>query len=1503
MPLPGGATDKFGNRYEGRWTVACMVEVMEEKANSIRLEPPGPEGDSSEFWLQKGHDREYHQVKRQRGASGRWTLAEMDEKNVLKSFWTKLQSETAVCVFVSTQAAYQLQELTERAGSAASWAEFEQHFLTGDNNRAFQELCSRWENSSAEAAFQGLRRVRVETVSEEFLRTVVESRLAALVEGDRSTVTEVLAQLALDRVHQELTTHDIWRHLENRGLKRRHWGKDPLVLARVDEQNRRYFGQLGERLINHQLIPRPEANDILATLTSSSSKPGILVAGTAGGGKSGILLQAGEALIQLGVPVLAFRVDRLSPTPLPDQVGRQDLGLPGSPAVVLATVAQGRNCVLIIDQLDAVSQASGRHPSFFDCVNEIIKQAQAYPNMRLLLACRKFDLDNDYRLRLLTDQNGVADVVPIQPLPVATVKDVVTALGLEADRLSNKQLNLLAVPLHLCLLAEVARSDGGDVLHFETVNDLYNRFWDAKWADTRQRLDRSPKWTQVVDALCDYMSSWQVLSAPTAEVDECLDDANAMASEHVLVRDGSKWAFFHEGFFDYAFARRFAGRGHEVLPFLLGGEQHLFRRAQVRQILAHEREANNDRYLADLKSLLLEPSVRFHIKQVVFDWLAQSTDPTIEEWVVLQGLLSGADVSLSREAWFVVERSVPWFLLRDALGLIEKWLASDDPIEVDRTVHLLSRVQRQFADRVAQVVEPFVGQAGDWPKRFLFLFQSSDLEAGRRFFCLFLRLLTEGFLDDARNPIASNGDFWSFLFRLARSKPAWACEAIAVYFNRRLELSLANGQPNPFDRGSGAIPRSQFAKDILMNSAQHAPRDFIRAVLPFMLRVMELASNPDEPVPRTDLVWAYRSSGERYSIDDVLLLAMENALGELSAHAPEEFRMLALKLRGAHFETIQFLLVRAYAANGAFLADDAVDYLCEQPSRLQPGYTGNSYWATRLLLEAITPHCSTDRLQRLEALIFHYYPDWERQARARKYRGNAQFVLLTGIAPDRRSHVVSQRLAELARKFGKAVATAPPRSVTGGFVGSPIPESAVRKMGDDEWLGAIRKYNHDTISWRDGDTVGGAHQLSGTLESQAKAEPERFVALLERLPDDVHPYYFSAILRGVIDAKVDIDALVRACLRCHSIPGHPVGESIARALSKYAQSPLPDQALDLLVWHATEHPDPDKELWRTDAGDEKVYYGGDIYTAAINSTRGPAAEGIAEVLFHDENRLQSLQPVLWRMVRDPSVAVRSCVAAVLIAVLRLDRDLAVALFKELCDTEDALLKTPYIERFLAYALPTHFGALSPTLDRMITCDTPEVQEVGARQVCLASVVSDAALPLVLRCLAGADVLRKGAAQVYAANLRFAGFRTTCEQALIQLFQDASQEVQEEAAACFRGFEGDQLGDYTRLIEAFVESSAFSAHHHELIHALEETSAQLPAVVSRVCERFLDLVGSDASDIRTGTALDAQTIVHLLIRVYSQAKDPVLQLVSLDLIDRMTEQRVYGLDEALELYDR
>lgn len=581
MPLPGGAAEKCGNRYEGCWTVACMLDVMDEKVDSIRLEPPDLEGQGFEFRTTKQDIQEYHQVKRQRSI-GHWTLNALKKEGVLTNFLAKLHTDPTVhCVFVSAISAGQFAELSDRARRSADWEEFNTEFIDSDQMRTnFDLVRNSHSGLQKQETYELLKRVHIRTLDESTLRTMIESRASMLVDEDAATVVDVLAGLALDRIHHKLTALDIRSHLESKGLRRRHWDNDPHVLKAVEAATNRYLNPLRDQAINRTILPRQEVQTVREHLEKSSEKAGVLVTGEAGIGKSGVMLQVVEELLDSGIPVVALRADQLEFTLLPDDVGKQ-IGLPGSPANVLATVAQRRHCVLAIDQLDALSLASGRNTNLFDCIYEIVLQAQAHPKMRILLACRKFDLDNDHRLRQLTDADGVAEAMTVERMTHETVREVVADLGLDANSLNSKQLDLLSVPLHLKLLSELEEDEEIRALNFEKAQDLYDRFWQFKQQLIRNRRGRPLQWTKVVYALCDYMHQRQLLSAPEVIVEDWNDDAEAMASEHVLVYvpDKRRFSFFHEGFFDYAYARRFARDPQSLLDLLVSGEQHLFRRA------------------------------------------------------------------------------------------------------------------------------------------------------------------------------------------------------------------------------------------------------------------------------------------------------------------------------------------------------------------------------------------------------------------------------------------------------------------------------------------------------------------------------------------------------------------------------------------------------------------------------------------------------------------------------------------------------------------------------------------------------------------------------------------------------------------------------------------------------------------------------------------------------------------------------------------------------------
>ncbi len=102
MPLPGGAADKAGNRYELRRTVRQFIRLLTGEAFWIYLEPIGAEGELVEFRLGWENDRkEVHQVKRQQAGKGHWTLADLERVSVLEGVRQNAVASLVFHIFAS----------------------------------------------------------------------------------------------------------------------------------------------------------------------------------------------------------------------------------------------------------------------------------------------------------------------------------------------------------------------------------------------------------------------------------------------------------------------------------------------------------------------------------------------------------------------------------------------------------------------------------------------------------------------------------------------------------------------------------------------------------------------------------------------------------------------------------------------------------------------------------------------------------------------------------------------------------------------------------------------------------------------------------------------------------------------------------------------------------------------------------------------------------------------------------------------------------------------------------------------------------------------------------------------------------------------------------------------------------------------------------------------------------------------------------------------------------
>lgn len=419
------------------------------------------------------------------------------------------------------------------------------------------------------------------------------------------------------------------------------------------------------------------------------------------------------------------------------------------------------------------------------------------------------------------------------------------------------------------------------------------------------------------------------------------------------------------------------------------------------------------------------------------------------------------------------------------------------------------------------------------------------------------------------------------------------------------------------------------------------------------------------------------------------------------------------------------------------------------------------------------------------------------------------------------------------------------------------------------------------------EPIGGARELAQRLGERAKEDPERFARLALQFGPDIPVVAMSQVIHNVAGA-IDLELLTELCQHASYVYDQLVGRDICLATEATGAVSAPMVAL---LQKYSEASDPDHETARTPAGDEAYFYGGDLFTAGLNSTRGGAARAIALILFAGDEHLNQLLPSVERLAADPIIAVRTHAAEAVIAILQYETELALDLAASLFDCSVDVFDAPSTERLLTHAVlrdPDRFGGhLMRALDGPPQCAKraghtwATAQHYGAIREPVPQVVSS--LP---------PAARAGAAEVFAANV------ADSADSLTILFDDMDADVREAAARGMRHISQAPLPTAGGLVEAFVESPAFAEHMDDLVHGLEEVGSELPGATVDACSRVIDLAGNDLGDIRTSGIMLSRGLISVLLRVYRQS-DVELRAKCLDAIDRLVELNAYGIAESLK----
>ena len=1577
MPPRGGLADKIGNRYEGRIAVRRILQLLDEQHDSVKVRFEQPGDHSFEWWVQRGDgSRVYTQVKRQQSVDEEWSVGTLVSRGVIPAFGQRLGKDPAArCEFFSALSASHLQQMSEDARMADSLAEFETQFVTAKNKReSWETLCRAWPGASREEAWRRLQRVTAGNIDEQTLRETLRAHAQALVDAPPDDVIARLGDFLGDHLAVELTADDLWGFLrETCGFRPTDWSRDQSIHARIHDETTRYRDGITADRAPLTEIHRSAAGVIAKLLATPGGPAVVTVAAGAGAGKTALLgqvlddLQAsasadpGDDCPQV---VLATRLDRLDGFRDAHELGAA-MRLPGSPAAVLSRVAAGRPALLVLDQVDAFGAGSGRNPARLEAVTEALRDARAL-GIKVMIACRTFDLEMDDRLAVLAgitrngQHAGGHHVERLGPLPDHDVDDALRAAGIEPATLTGSLRTLLSTPLHLHMLVVLHERGQLDTAGISTRLQLFDRFYAAVREEAEARQQNAPV-TEVSDRLAVMLSERQELSVAAARLGDHPTTVENLVRVGWLRRDRGRIAFAHEAFFDYAYAQQHMRSGLPLLSLLRSGEQHLFRRAQVRQILALKREQESGQYLRDVREILAADDVRPHLKELVVALVTLVPDPSLDEWEAL-GVLGDAtaDSLAERVCWLAAQ--APGFsrLLLDK-GIIGGYLS--DPGTADLGVWMCTLLIRNHPDEVADLMQPYVGQDG-WSERLIRVLNAAPLDRSEQAVSLMIAIIDAGGLDaDVRGPAPRSGDFFSLLHEIRGQSAASGARLVTAWLRRRLALLIADGAysrpPGPADEerdesaddpgSSGTdeddtdeervaayikalhaaqsrrlLSDSMSAPEILTALAADDPVAFTKNILP-VVRQASAASRTGQVSMNGERDEAFGMTPSRqpgHDPTEALLVRLAQAVQAASGSGDLDTHAAVRDMAGSALATEQLLAAAGFASGHPDLLSDAAAWLQDGPHALDQGWLDDGWEVSAQVITQVCTQLPAEQTRGIQERAATHTSDFEKHRR--DLYGSAAWRLLRDMPEENLTDEARARKSELNRKFSRPAA-ATPATADGGVMDislrSPIDIAAVRRMSDDHLVNAMRRWSADEWQPEPGGRLrGGATTFAQVIGTAAQEDPHRFTTVLESLPGDINPAYPTHILLGLSQAATPEQSLraARAAREHTTTSGMQIGLLIERAAPHLDAALLTaagltkDELLELLGHLLAQPTAPAKRDDTAASGRSDTGPSGDNGENRVQTPAAPEITGekIAErLMFRAWNRpeyavLRALAILargfpqaaallagqLGPLAGSPDLAVRAMAIEMSLTQITVDPGAVTAIVATALDSTAVavdtereplpadprlLLASHQLRDLLLRLCWSRYDLAAPVLTRMISFYDTTVAEAGAAaelRATASQAAHNAAMIAVVAACKNPEPLsltqelavrqlpfRRGIITGLARILPLGEVPDELVAVLIQFFDDADDDIARLAGPVIVHLPAGHDDLARHVLSAACQAKTFTLAPSPVITAAEHYQGDITGSVLEIAERFFQLHGSQATDLRGHGGHDANVL--------------------------------------------
>ncbi|KAA9331174.1 NACHT domain-containing protein [Adhaeribacter soli] len=1261
--------------------------------------------------------------------------------------------------------------------------------------------------------------------------------------------------------------------------------------------------------VDNSHIERKETNDLLLWVKlplGKDEQPVALLVGSAGSGKTVILKDVFLKLKETNIPAIALKADRLYAESITDLQNKIDLE--DSFEKVVRTLSEvSERVVVLIDQIDALSQSLSAKREYLNAYNLLVRKLIAIDRVRLVISVRAYDLNYDNELKFYKNQKSFK----VGLLDVGQVIPVLTKLGIREHEVPSQLLNLLQIPHHLNVFCKVYDSQT-NLRSITTLHDLYESLWVQQIAKVPTTSPASSdKCQNLVFTIAEQMHGEQRISTPLKPFfGSFTDEIDYLKSNGILTETDKEVQFFHQTFFDFAFAKQFVQNGNSVTNYIIKNHQGLFIRSSLKMIIGFLREQDHASYINALETILLSSKYRFHIKLMLLNLVGFEEAPTPEEkQLVKSRILPSKELkipfleSVTGNSWFtfLLEEGELNKLITKKIGWRNKFAERDwgkankvvDKIKTllhykstserwDAQINLLWQILIKQLPKSRKVVCDFLLNCSEFKDKSKFIFRSLyyvvewDIPIA---FQLFEKHEAEAGTD--------RFGYYKILEDALDFNIDWVIQRYKTHCLNKIEaIKCSNDKPH-FEHQDEELFKKMFEVDTIK------ALDF---ALDIIKRISAKTSGEDKSKLYIDLVFwffDYERDGRSHG-HKAIYHQLVDKVQEQAEQTTPWFDQFLTDHQNSNSITILRLLFFGLLTNPAYYANEIFNLM--KIFHQKDGLEGDDkiQFQFRQLLKKVYPYfdnAQKDQIDRVLLLIkskyeLDIYQDENGKRRPRlQWYGQKKYLYLSAVPTSelKQRPLLKMAFLELERKFPKLVDTEPHKLGWIG-VGPPMDSAAYVKMTFDQWEQTFEKYDAEYKA-EFASSRGSILEHSRAFQAEVKNKASHFFPFIEKLIDENKaPYqYIVAGLTGLKEAEYNPAEVQRIYKKALSIPfDREYTLYFVWVSSYFVEAKILDQdVLEYLIGIAKYHPDPNGNTIRNDA-----------LMDGANNVRGSATGNISKVYFNPafENLVFE---ALHQIAEDPNLSVRVAIMPQLAWLMHLNEQKTLEIFLKLVSTNEPEIMKHSIWS-VQYLLNNNFDKLNDYFQRAI--------KMESIQGTMAAVLGGAWLKekegsyqLLNSLLKISDEAKAKLVDMAVKNLgdKKESIREKCRQIFLKYLNSTDEKVIQEYSSAFLDLTPEMFLEVYPLLQKYAQSNVAKKEPHYYFEYLLKCAKKHPV---ECLELLQHVISYDKPDISQAGYYDDEP-VKVLIGIYNslsslETKNPTHLNKTIALFDKMLKTQKF-----------